>query len=236
MAVRVDQPPAPWRRRLYLPAYRVSEAAHLAGVSPQTVARWYYGYVTAAGLPGKPVFPKGKPRGAPLSYLQLVEVSFVACFRNMGLTLARIRAAHAYLSKVFRAEYPFAQLRLKTDGVHILKQHEEEYGLQHVVVVADAEGKMMWEDLILRRIYEFDYAYGLALRWHPRGKDVPIVVDPRVSFGAPMIEGTGLPTWVVKERLAAGESLDEIREDLGLTKDEVQYALAFEGVGQVLAA
>ena len=33
-----------WERRLYLPAYRYAEAAHLAQTSPQTISRWQGSY------------------------------------------------------------------------------------------------------------------------------------------------------------------------------------------------
>jgi len=80
--VRSEQKSAGWRnRRLYLPAYRFSEAARLAGTAPQTIARWYRGYE----VPGHRMQPVLPSDGSPLlSYLQLVEVAFVATFRGLG--------------------------------------------------------------------------------------------------------------------------------------------------------
>src|SRR4051794_36844436 len=103
-------PPA-WRKRLYLPAYLVREAAALAGVHPTTVARWHYGYLSSQRKRTKPVL-SSRVKGLPLSYLQLVEVSFVASFRRLGFQIKQIRAAHDYLSQVFGAEYPFAEYDL----------------------------------------------------------------------------------------------------------------------------
>src|SRR5947207_4453213 len=97
----------PWERRLYLPAYRYGEAARLAQTTPQTIARWYRGY-EASGHRMRPVLPL---RHAPLvSYMQLVEVAFVADFRHLGIRLDSVRRAHQYLRKAFQVEYPFAQL------------------------------------------------------------------------------------------------------------------------------
>ena len=211
------------RRRLYLPAYRTSEASMLAQTHWQTVSRWFHGH--------RQVFVGAKRARAPLSYLQLVEVAFVASFRAAGVSLQRVRKAQEYLSKVFQVEYPFAQLELKTDGVHVLKELEEREEGQGVrLVVADRAGQEAWPQLIAERIAQFDYAYELALTWHPRGQEVPIVVDPRISFGAPIVEQAGVATWVLRERYQAGESLDELEDDFGVTPTELMAALKFEGV------
>ena len=93
----------PFRRRLYLPAYRVSDAARYAGTSPQTVAYWHY----RGGRLG-PTLPN-KERRKPLSYMELIEVAFVAFFRNVGVSLQRIRRAREYVAQTFNVEYPFVE-------------------------------------------------------------------------------------------------------------------------------
>ena len=55
-----------------------------------------------------------------------------------------------------------------------------------------------------------------------------MLIDPRISFGAPMIKG--VPTWVLKGRHEAGESIGDIRDDFSLTEEEVQQGLEFEGI------
>lgn len=68
----------------------------------------------------------------------------------------------------------------------------------------------------------------MALKWHVAGLDKPIIIDPRVSFGSPNVKG--VPTWILKGRWEAGESVGEIAEDFDLSKDYVTEALAFEGI------
>ncbi len=58
-------------RRLYLPAYQVSEAARYVGVHPSTVSSWHYR--------DKPILP-GRTRRRSLSYLELIEIAFVGYF------------------------------------------------------------------------------------------------------------------------------------------------------------
>lgn len=212
-----------WRRRLYLPAYSVADAARYARTQRQTVAYWHYGSRLAPALPGK------QPR-KPLSYLQLVEVAFVATFRKLGVSLQRIRKARDYLSQTFSSEFPFAELRLQTEGRHVLLdllQIEPDAQLDHLIV-ADASGQIAWQPLIGERFAEFDYEEGLALIWHVAGRGSPILIDPRISFGAPTIRG--LPTWVLKGRRIAGESVKELQDDFVLSQEDILQALAFEGI------
>ena len=219
----------PWRHRLYLPSYRTSEAARLADVHPNTVRNWFSGSQRADGQ-ARPVFAQPKQPGANLSWMQLIETAFVSTFRRNGVSLASLRRSYEYLSKVFETEYPFAQLRLLTDGAHVLKALEQANELAPGLIITDQAGQVVWHEMIMRRLHEFDYEDGLALVWHPRGRDAPIVMDPRIAFGAPIAEESGVPTWVFRERVEAGESVGEIADDFGAAPAEIEAVLEFEGV------
>jgi uncharacterized protein (DUF433 family) len=179
-----------------------------------------------------------KERRVGLSYLQLIEVAVVATLRNFGVPLQRIRKARDYLSQVFNSEYPFAQLRVKTEGFYVLKQllEIEPDPELSVLVVADAGGQLGWEHFISDRFAEFEYdeKTGLAVKWHVAGHGSRVIIDPRISFGAPSI--SGVPTWALGGRAKAGESVGEIAEDFGLEPDQVSQALEFEGVPPEIAA
>lgn len=218
---------APWRRRLYLPAYRVGDAGRYADVPPQTVSRWHFGQGgTAATLPGR-------TRREDLSYLELVEVAFVATFRGLGVSLQRIRRARNYASQMLKSEFPFTEHTWMTEGHSLLfdlhsVEDDAEIGL---LVAADRQGQVGWKDVISDRFDQFEYDEGIALVWHLRGRGIPVAIDPRVSFGAPTV--SGIPTWVLKGRWDAGESIPEIQDDFGLSQDEIQHALRFEGIDDV---
>ena len=170
-------------RRLYLPAYRVSEVARLAKTTPQTITRWYRGY-EAPEHRRRPVLPSD--RTPLLSYLQLIEVAFVATFRGLGIKLDALRQAREYCVKTFASEYPFAQLRFKTDGVHVLHtwaEHQQGNLEVEQLVATDAGGQLVWAPAVAERLSEFDYEEGLALRWHPRGRGSVILVDPKNMVG-----------------------------------------------------
>ena len=223
-AIVAERNVEPWRRRLYLPAYRISDAARYSGVASQTVTHWHHG----DGRLG-PALP-GRQNREHLSYLQLVEVAFVATLRKLGVSLQRIRRARTYAAQVLNAEHPFAEYRWLTEGHHAmlnLMDVDDDASVDGLIV-GDAHGQIAWQEMLSARFAQFDYEEDLALTWHVRGRDNPVVIDPRTSFGAPMVRG--IPTWVLKGRWKAGESISDIEEDFGLGEKEITHGLAFEGI------
>jgi uncharacterized protein (DUF433 family) len=213
---RLDQP---WRRRLFLPAYQISEAAEYAQISPATVIAWHK--IEAALL-------RERDKRAALSYMQLIEVAVVAAFRKAGVQMKYIRAARAYAAQEFKSEYPFAEYRFKENGKRLFLDSGQVDLKDNTVLRADQHGQLAWQSVI-GRLNEFDYEdAGIVLRWHVTGPGSLIIIDPRISFGAPTVKGT--PTWIIRGRHDAGESDSDIAEDFGIAKGEVKEALKFEGV------
>ena len=217
----------PWRRRLYLPAYQVRDAARYAQTSAQNVRYWHY-----RGGDLGPALP-GLERRKPLSYFQLIELEFVATFRELGISLQRIRRAHDYAVQVLNSEYPFAERRWQTEGRFMLldlKEVDHETLFDDVVVLGDVHGQEAWQPLLGDRFAQFDYedGGGIAITWHVAGRLSKVVIDPRVAFGAPTVGG--IPTWAIRGRYHAGETIEDILEDFGVTEDQAEDALRFEGV------
>jgi uncharacterized protein (DUF433 family) len=54
-----------------------------------------------------------------------------------------------------------------------------------------------------------------------------ITVDAGVHFGKPVIEGTRVPVAVVVGAIAAGDSLEDVARDYGITLEDVRAALSY---------
>jgi uncharacterized protein (DUF433 family) len=54
-----------------------------------------------------------------------------------------------------------------------------------------------------------------------------IVIDPRICHGKPIVRGTRTPVTVVLDALAAGDTLDQVQSDYGLTADDIRACIAF---------
>lgn len=219
----------PWRRRLYLPAYQIKEAARYADISPKTVVHWHRGGDAASAHLSL------REARASLSYLQLIEVAVVAALRHAGVPLKKIRETRDYCAKNLSTEFPFAEYKFKTDGKKIIMdylQFDKKAGRGKVIVPHEG-GQLGWKSILDKKLTEFEYdkRHGLAVKWHVGGKSSRVTIDPLVSFGAPNVNG--LPTWVVRGRWTAGESLEDISEDFRLPIEEIKAALKFEGVDDI---
>ena len=87
-------------------------------------------------------------------------------------------------------------------------------------------------EIYLTRI-ESDEA-GIAARLfpfiHPDKKDNQklIVIDPAVSFGRPVISGTGIPTRILAELHEAGDSIEDLALDYDCDPSLIQVAVEYE--------
>ena len=218
MATAVAQAPA-WKMRLHLPSYQVSEVARYVGVHRNTVSAWINRQ--------DPGLPK-RAKGTSLSYLELVEMAFVASFKQLEVPMKRIRDARFFLAMSAGSDYPFATRAFKTEGHRALMEY---YGFGSYkgwkgVVVSNAHGPSAWTESMVDRFAAFDYEHEIAIRWHLAGRDSQVAIDPRIAFGAPMV--SGLPTRILLGRFDSGETIREIADDFEIDETAVQDALAFE--------
>lgn len=63
-----------------------------------------------------------------------------------------------------------------------------------------------------------------------RSPDEPkaVVIDPRISFGRPILAGSGIPTAIVAERYKAGESIDQLAENDAHKRLDIEEAVRCE--------
>jgi uncharacterized protein (DUF433 family) len=213
-----------WRKRLSAPAYRIMEAARYARTSNQTIRNW-------ERIRGNHRVVSGRKDREDLSYLQLIEVGVVAAMRKSNVKLDTIRDARKYLSAEFDSKFPFAQYRFKTDGKELFLDYDQIVKSEKDKLLnVTARGQLAWNDVLSKLLQEFEYdlEIGTVLRWKVDGNDSPILIDPRIAFGSPNVNG--VPTWVLRDRWKIGESIEDIADDYEIAKDLVAAALRFEGV------
>jgi uncharacterized protein (DUF433 family) len=70
----------------------------------------------------------------------------------------------------------------------------------------------------------------LYLFTRSRRADEPkvVAIDPYVSFGRPVLVGTGIPTAVIAERYKAGESIQALAEDYERPPCDIEEAIRCE--------
>jgi uncharacterized protein (DUF433 family) len=163
--------------------------------------------------------------------MQLIEVAVVAALQKEGVSLRFIRDARGYLQQQFNSEFPFAEYKFKTDGQGLFMDFAQVAGQKSgrgKLICPDRQGQLAWT-AVIGRLTEFDYENRRrVIRWRVGGLESAVTIDPRISFGAPMVKGA--PTWAIKGRWEAGETPEEIADDFNLREVDVIDALSFEGI------
>jgi uncharacterized protein (DUF433 family) len=169
---------------------------------------------------------------AALSFVNLIEAAALARFRQTGVSMQRVRKALEYVRKEMDEEHPLASQRILSDGVDLFWEYQERVreGL-HLVNISKG-GQKAFPEAVQRYLREIEWGKDrYATRWWPgapRSGEGSVVVDPRRAFGAPVIVGTGVRTEDLFDRFSAGDRIDELAEDYGLTFAQVEAAIRAE--------
>ena len=167
---------------------------------------------------------------AGVSFLQLIEIVVVAQFRRgkRSVQLDRLRRAHAFARERFGLPYPFASLSLREFGGHVLHEFDEA-DPDGPALALDIGGQWVIPGFVTNTLARIDFSEvdRLAERWFPAGRDVPIVLDPRVGAGRLTVVGSGVTVDTIYGRFQAGESIELLADDYDLNEAAIQEAIRY---------
>jgi uncharacterized protein (DUF433 family) len=226
-----DSRPMPLDRFRVGKTYTAAQAARLAGVTPGTIRNWMLGYAHA-GYEMYPVLGQGRRRDGKIftvSFLELAELIVVSRYRKWGIDLPEIRGAHAVLREEWRVSYPFATINMATAGGRLLARYQEDHPSAGQFVVLTKPEQYVLPGIVQEEVERLDFdkapADPFAFRWHPFGRDLPVVVDPRFAGGKMTIEGRGVTVEALMRRHDAGEKFADIADDYDLKEPLVRAVL-----------
>ena len=216
-----------------IPAYRLGDASKYLNIPSPTLRSWIKGYyykIKGGRKFFKPVFALPDPDSPFLSYTNLVEAFVLSSLRRKHqIDLYKIRAAIKTLERGFNSRHPLAEHAFETNGIDVFV---EKYGQ---LINVGRDGQLAMRQLLANYLTRVEHdPSGRAARLYPfirlNGTEQPknVVINPYVSFGKPVITGTGLPTRVVAERYKAGDSIPRIASDYGRKEEEIDYAIRYE--------
>ena len=214
------------------PAYSITEASRYLRLSPATLRSWFLGrpYPTTKGLSQfAPVLKLAKRDPATLSFSNLIEAHVLRALRTEhGVPLVEVRQALAYAQRELKIDQLLLREELRTAGGKLFL---DRYG---ELVNLSASGQLaMWKifEAHLRRVEWGELRS--AVRLYPfvvsESADAkPIVIDPRISFGRPVVGKAFVSTRTILDRIDAGEKVEDVARDYELTDQAVEEALVFE--------
>ena len=216
-----------------IPTYTVPEAAHYLRMSPATLGAWARGTTYSSGGEKKrfrPVLKLPEKAGGLLSFVNLVEAHVLyALRRKHRVQLPTVRKALTFLKKQFDQDNPLAYESFQTNGIDLFV---DRYGQ---LINASRSGQTEMREMISFHLARVQHDKGgLARRLFPfvrsglADQPTPVVIDPRISFGRPVISNTGVPTVVVAQRYKAGESIAELGKDYECPGELIEEAVRCE--------
>ena len=216
-----------------LPVYSVTEAARYLRIPGATLRSWVVGrsYPTTAGQRFfRPVIHLPEEDWSVLSFVNMVEAHVLEAIRRQeNIALHKVRTAVVFLERHYHSRHPLAEHQFETDGLDLFIQKAS------LLINLSQAGQVAMREIVtayLRRV-ERDVK-GLPIRLYPftrkREPEGPraVVIDPFVSFGRPVLAGTGIATAILAERFKAGESVEDLAKDYGRSALDIQEALRCE--------
>jgi uncharacterized protein (DUF433 family) len=222
-----------------LPAYPLDLAAHMLLLPKSTLKAWVFGATwEPKGLPLRTFEPLIDPPDRAqqmLSFVNLVEVHVLKAVRRKHLVhMVRVRDAIKHLKDKFHTQHPLADIDLLAGGKDLFLQ-------EHGDLLNLTMGRQIAMQFLAVYLNRIDRDLGRAIKLYPFvvqplriGNEVIdqdsrlIAIDPYVSYGRPVINGTGIPTDAIAERFWGGDSIDELVEAFGRTKTEIEFAIRYE--------
>jgi uncharacterized protein (DUF433 family) len=221
--------------RRFLPAYTPVQAAVYLRLPVATVRAWAVGQQRHGEHPGffKPVIEAQRHHGKlAFSFVNLVELHVLSALRRVhDVPLPKIRKSLDYLRRHYGGiRNPLADLDLLTDGLDLWLDElgsfvslsgEGQTGIREVL---EAHLRRVDREPTGRAVRLFPFIRSVAPADEPR----TVMIDPEVSFGRPVLVGTGIPTRAIADRFNAGDTIHALAEDYDRPPEEIEEAIRWE--------
>jgi uncharacterized protein (DUF433 family) len=211
---------------LYLtPLYTQSEAASILGLPQSTFNHWASGYTTAAGNRKPSFITVERPgRGYTVPFIGLAEAWIVRAFTKAGVPVSRVRPALEQLRTQIGVDHALASSRLATDGAEILwdlRRTNAEFDDNRLVVVRN--GQASFGEIVRQHLKHVNYRDGFIGQVRvPRAYGAEYTIDPEINFGQPTLSEYGIRVDDVLDRIAAGETIQEVAADYEIPMTTVE--------------
>jgi uncharacterized protein (DUF433 family) len=223
-----------------IPAYSFREIALAIGMPESTVRAWCLGQTNFMSVIAPP--PEWEEYHA-LSFFNLIEMQVIAELRRQHkVPMKRVRTALQWLTDNVPVPHPLVEKELAVtpnQQVYIVHQGRR--------IDISAGGQWPLDTVIRNLLTRVHRSRKGIVAFFPRvpapkaariaeEEYAPILVNPEICFGRPVIAGTGIPTDVIADRRRGGDSVRKMAEDYDISEEKIIAALRFERVPEARAA
>jgi len=215
--------------------YSVPEARRLTGISTQRIRRWLFGYSYRGRDKVEhemhPICVGDAPsvdETVGLSFLDLMEVRMVDAFCSHRVSWKAIREAADAACELYDDRHPFMMKRFMTDGNRIFaeirgtrKAKDKLYDLNRKHYV--------FKPVVEKSLFAgIEFENDQAVRWFPEHLRRQVVLDPRRSFGRPIVTRGGVPTEILAKSAEVEGSAELTARWYDIPVAAVRAAVEFE--------
>ncbi len=211
-----------------MPILTPREVAVHVDLPSSTLHRWLSTPAAGASLVHRIEPPT--PRSASIPFIAVAEAMVLRVFRReLRLPMREIREAATRLREELGTEYALASRRLASDGVTILFNLAKDLGDPQWARARD--GQLAINDVITRYLRYVtwenndDYPVRLKLTGYAAAD---VIIDPRFAFGQPVFATSKVRVRDVVAAFVAGESMETISHEYGISVEEVEAAIRAE--------
>ena len=201
-----------------LPAYGCNEAARYIGLPSHTLRQW----VSEAGL-------IRTPSANVLSWNNLAEAHVLKAMRKVHrLSMQGIRKALQELERLKASSHPLLDEGFETDGVNLCIREEGR------IINLSRHQQQEIKDFVAIYLHRIRRDRGVATHLFPfivtDTADEPqsISISPKVSFGKPVLAGTGISTSVIVGRFKARDSIADLAREYEVSAAVLEDAVRWE--------
>ena len=216
-----------------LAAYSLAEAARYLRLPTATLRSWVLGrdYPTAEGRSQFPPLLRPASKRPPLlSFSNLIEAHVLRSLRtDHGVPVKALRSALAYAERELSIDRLLLRPELCAEAGKVFL---DRYG---ELIELTASGQLAMRQLFDQHLKRVDWdASKFPVRLYPflsaasPSEARPIVIDPRIAFGRPVVQRKGISTLAIAERIDAGESVEDVAHDYDLGPSEIEQAILYE--------
>jgi uncharacterized protein (DUF433 family) len=209
-----------------LAGYGMAELTTYLRLKRKTVEYW----VESGDPPLLNLPEKNPPR---FSFMNLLECHVLNAMRLKGIHLSRIRLAVKTIQQMNPSTHPLLDNLFHTDG------HTLFFDTAEQLLDIGRGGQGTFRQFLIYFLERIE-RQGERILFYPflepqmpvaRKTTEPkiIQIDPLVSFGRPVIAGTGISTAMVASRFAARESIADLAKEYGRPASEIEEAVRWEG-------
>lgn len=205
--------------------YSTTDAAHYLRVPHQTLRYWIRGSKAV-----EPLIAPAETNPPRLSFMNLMECHMLSLMRaQYNLPVPKVRKALKTLAKLFPSPHPLVDTKFETNEVDVFIR-----SLGNELLNLNKPDQMGFREMLELHMKRIERSAAGVPMFFPfiekRSSDEPksIMISPAISFGQPVIAGTGIATAVIASRFHARESIGDLAKEYGRTDKEIEEAIRWE--------